>query len=529
MDFYIMNKKSRLTNFLSKGIIFLGIIFICIMITEKENYHLDEICSFLLANNLNSTVLNFQDGIPYTSADSPWLTEMAAEGQSCINLENVWQNQKNDVHPSLYYILLNLISSVFPRQISRWVPGIINIAFYVLAAFFIFKLSQCLITDRFIDFVILVFAVFCYGMIQMNSFFRMYIMAMAWVVMLTYFNISALIKRKMDNTYYFSIMIVVFLGSLTHYYVIVFAVFQSLVMVIVLCRLKMIKELLCYILAALFAGIHAVLLFPYMVYHIFTGGTRGKEVFQNFVSEGIERIASFWKILNEQIAGGLLFFVLGYILIAFIFMGIRHIREKKERQSMKSSERQTHFGAWFLLIFPVILYLLVVSKSATYVTDRYIYPVYGLLIIILVGGICLGTQSLFRNYKMQRGIILTLTGILLFMGYRNANWEYLYHIEHSRTALANAEKNKDSSCIFIYEEGYKCQHSFWEAVKYAEITFYHVSKLEEMPEITEPTVIYVPKEQSEEYIQRVMEKNPKLTDYEIISSFSWYETGYMVK
>ena len=529
MDFHISNKKSRLTDLLGKGIVFFGIIFICIIITEKDNYHVDEIFSFLLANNLNSTALNFEDGIPYTSADSPWLTEMAAEGQSRFNLENVWQNQKNDVHPPLYYVLLNFICSIFPGQISVWLPGIINIAFYVLAAFFIFKLSQCLIIDCFSDYVILVYAVFCYGMIQMNSFFRMYMMAMAWIVLFTYFNISALIKRKMDISYYFSIMMVVFLGALTHYYVIVFAVFQSLAMMIVLCRLKMIKELFSYILAALFAGMHAVLLFPYMIYHIFTGGTRGKEAFRNFASEGIERIVSFWKILDEQIAGGLLFFAMGYILIAFVFMGIRHVRRSKERQRTKSPERQIYFWSWFLLVFPVILYLLVVSKSAAYITDRYIYPVYGLIIMILVGGICLGTQCLFRNHKIQKGLILAMMSILLFMGYKNANWEYLYHIEYSRIALANAEKYKDSSCIFIYEEKYKCQQSFLEAVKYANITFYPVSRMEEIPEITESTVIYVPKEQSDEYIQQVMKKNPKLTDYEIISSFSWYETGYIVK
>lgn len=47
---------------------------------------------------------------------------------------------------------------------------------------------------------------------------------------------------------------------------------------------------------------------------------------------------------------------------------------------------------------------------------------------------------------------------------------------------------------------WKCQFFFEEAVKYEEITFYSVSKLEEIHEITETTIIYVPKEQSQEYI-----------------------------
>ena len=524
-----MLKQYKAAELIKMIILGLGIISSVFIILNKENYHIDEVSSFILSNCIDSTGLVSQDGIKYNNTESPWITGMAATGQSRFNLENVWQNQKNDTHPPLYYILLNFICSIFPGQISRWFPGIINIAFFVLAAFFIFKLSQCLIADRFSDHVILAYAVFCYGMIQMNSFFRMYIMAMAWIVLFTYFNIRALIKRKMDISYYFSIMMVVFLGALTHYYVIIFAVFQSLAMVIVLCRLKMIKELFSYILAVLFAGMHAVLLFPYMFYHIFTGGTRGKQAFQNFATEGIERIISFWKILNDQIAGGLLFFVLGYILIAFIIMGIRRVR-KKERQSTKPPERQISFWSWFLLIFPVILYLLVVSKSAAYITDRYIYPAYGLLVVILTGGICLTTQSLFRNYnKIQKGIILMMTGILLFMGYRNADWEFLYHSEQSETALANAEKYKDFSCIYFYAEKWECKASYLEAIKYVDITFYPVSRMGEIKDITEPTVIYVPREQSEEYIQQVMKQNPKLTEYEIISRFSGYETGYMVE
>ena len=528
MKAFTIRKQYKAAELIKIIILGLGIIGSVFIILNKENYHIDEVSSFILSNCIDSTGLVFQDGIKYNNIESPWITGMSATGQSRFNLENVWQNQKNDTHPPLYYILLNFICSIFPGQISRWFPGIINIVFYVLAAFFIFILSQCLIADRFSNYVILIYAVFCYGMIQMNSFFRMYIMAMAWIVLFTYFNIRALIKKKMDISYYFAVMMVVFLGSLTHYYVIVFVAFQSMALVIVLCHLKMIKELFVYILAVMFSGMHAVLLFPYMIYHIFTGGMRGKQAFQNFASEGIQRIVSFWKILNEQIAGGLLFFVLGYILIAFIIMGIRCVR-KKEWQSTKTPEREIYFCSWFLLVFPVILYLLVVSKSAAYITDRYLYPVYGLLIVILIGGTCLETQNLFRNHKIQKGIILMMTGILLFIGYRNADWEFLYHNEQSETALANADKYKDLSCIYLYAEKWECKASFLEAIKYVNITFYPISRIEEIKDISEPTVIYVPKEQSEECIQQVMKQNPNLIDYEIISRFSGYETGYVVE
>ena len=122
-----------------------------------------------------------------------------------------------------------------------------------------------------------------------------------------------------------------------------------------------------------------------------------------------------------------------------------------------------------------------------------------------------------------------MTGILLFIGYRNADWEFLYHNEQSETALANADKYKDLSCIYLYAEKWECKASFLEAIKYVNITFYPISRIEEIKDISEPTVIYVPKEQSEECIQQVMKQNPNLIDYEIISRFSGYETGYVVE
>ena len=524
-DFIKKKIRFQFENIWIIGIIGIGIFFSAFAISQKENYHVDELYSFFLSNNLGSTSINFEEGISYNISDSPWLTGMSAEGKARFNIENVWMNQKNDVHPPLYYILLNFICSFFPGKISIWFPGVINLFFYAIAAFFIYKLSHCLLPDRFTNYIVLGYAVFCYGMLQMNSFFRMYIVAMAWVVMMTYLNINAVIKRKFGVTYYFTVAMVVFGGALTHYYVIIFAVFQSIAMVIILWHMEMFKELFSYASSVILAGIHTVLLFPYMIYHIFTGGSRGKEAFSNFGKEGIKRFFDFGNIVNEELFGGLLILVFVYIFITFMFAKMK----SKSIQKKTTKEKNMSGYSWFVVIFSVVLYFLVVSKSAAYITDRYIYPVYGLTVVIVISGICYGTQKLFCKHMIQKGVVLISVCILLFMGYRGAKWEYLYHNEISRTALANAEKYQNYNCFYVYKAKWTCQLSFLEALQYANITFYSIERLPEIRNVTAPTVIYVPKENSEEYMNQITKQNPWITEYEIISEFSGYETGYVVK
>ncbi len=47
-----------------------------------------------------------------------------------FDYRKVWKNQKNDVHPPIYYILLHTICSFFPGKFSWWYAGSINIFFH---------------------------------------------------------------------------------------------------------------------------------------------------------------------------------------------------------------------------------------------------------------------------------------------------------------------------------------------------------------------------------------------------------------
>ena len=507
-------------------IILIVCVIICsvFIIKAKENYYIDEIISYILSNGVNVIQMEFEDGVKYSGEELPWYTYMAVSEESRFNLENVWINQKNDVHPPLYYVFFNLVCSLFPGRISNWFPGIINIAFYIVAAVYLNKISSSLISNRFINGIILLSVTLCYGMIQMNSFFRMYTMAMTWVSLISYLNVQVLMRCNIRPSHYIKLGIAVLLGALTHYYVIVFVVFQSVAVVIALYLLKRRRELPAYIAAMLLSGLHTLLLFPYMIFHIFTGGYRGQEAFANFGSTGTERFGEFMNILDEQLFGGLFFLIVIGLAVIVIY---RRIKLGKEWRRIVS-ENKTRLFAWLTLVLPVVLFFFVVSKSAVFIVDRYIYPIYGIVLLIIVGGIGWGIWSVFGNKKIAKVVLGGIVGAFLVMGYRDADWPYLYHSEESRTALENADKYKECSCVYVYNAKWACELSFLEGIKYKDIVFYHQDSVQKITGLDGPTVIYVPIGKPEELIEQIMAQNPERKGYEVISEFSPYEIGYIV-
>ena len=238
--------KKKLAN----GICFFGMLVISIVIVAlKSNYHVDEICSYTLANNVGSGFLSFENGIVY-DMETPWEFCMSVSSGEEFNITNVWKNQKEDVHPPLYYICLNFISSLFVGQFSKWFGGIINIVFYVLSVLYVNKIAVCINdNNRGVVYAVTFYFAFCYGIVQMNSFLRMYVMAQFWVILFSYSNVKAWKSREYSFKYYFTAMLAVFLGALTHYYVIVFCALQSIVFVCLLLVSKRVKEGIYYIIA----------------------------------------------------------------------------------------------------------------------------------------------------------------------------------------------------------------------------------------------------------------------------------------
>lgn len=293
--------------------IILYVIFTCLMIgviSSKMNYYIDEIYSYGLANSTGEgidMVIEFDK--TYTPADSAYADYMMVQEGERFSYSNVWKNQTNDVHPPLYYALLHTICSFFPGTYSVWYAGAINIIFALLILFVMRKLILELTGNRYIMEILSVVFVFLSGILHAVSYMRMYIMAMFWIILLTYLFVRQIGNNRQtpDIKFLGCIYLTTVAGALTHYYVIVFAVCISTVYGIYLLCGRRGKELIAFVISMVLAGGTAVAVFPAMIQHIFFG-YRGEEAISNLSQNTVyaTNTREFFELINDQVFGGLL-------------------------------------------------------------------------------------------------------------------------------------------------------------------------------------------------------------------------------
>ena len=198
-------------------------------LTQKSGYHLDEGLSLSLANGEGdweyrtlfyepgglrqfcldhvftggffSSIRNvFTIGLDYlrNGQDSPWYTiysenyapalgEMAwvngaehfvrhatvTDGNLFSRLLTVYANQASDVHPPLYYLLLNLICSFFPGTYSNWYPFAVNIVFLLLACVMLYRIARRFGGETLALASVALYGLSC-GFVSTAVLFRMY-------------------------------------------------------------------------------------------------------------------------------------------------------------------------------------------------------------------------------------------------------------------------------------------------------------------------------------------------------------------
>ena len=118
---------------------------------RKEGMFIDEIYTFGLSNsyyapyitdvkggNLIDKVVTRQELFDYLSVGD---NDRFAAG-------SVYYNQTRDVHPPLYYWLLNFVSSLVPGHFSMWIGLALNYVLYMLTLVLLYKLAMLLFESR---------------------------------------------------------------------------------------------------------------------------------------------------------------------------------------------------------------------------------------------------------------------------------------------------------------------------------------------------------------------------------------------
>lgn len=506
------------------GVIVLYIVFAIIqivVIASKQNYYVDEIFSYGSANYTESCSMQPRPA-PYTysPAGEAYYEYMTVDEDAGLNVDVVWKNQAADVHPPLYYLFVHILSCLYKGRYTKWIAGVINIVFMLMTLCGVRQIAGLMENDSKITMAISLFFIMSAEVLSSVSFFRMYIITMCEVIWLTYL----LLRYYQRETIWFYLMtgIVSVCGALTHYYFLIYLFWASVIYCIGLLTSKKIKRALLYICTMAASGAAAVLIFPQMIYHMFGGGYRGTESFQN-LHKGMRQYATnlkaFFSIINDRLFGGMILI----LLIMLLFAGILYLQKSKWKLYLQKFRDNWE---WAILLGPALLYFLLVSKIAVYNVDRYMMPVYAVLVVGVLLVITRLLRRVFGNHERNTKIVLILIlSIMLIGSWKNCKWPYLY-LETKQTVDAIKEYSAlDCLCICKKGDEWKTYGNFVELCKLNSITFFPdgLEPLQSMNELNGKSqyLLYIYGADDEEILTELQDICPQITGYEKLDGIGY--------
>ncbi|SEU09404.1 Dolichyl-phosphate-mannose-protein mannosyltransferase [Salinibacillus kushneri] len=514
------NAKLIKNNIALISIVLLSTIIIIIMSTQKINYHIDELLTYSLSNS--TSYININPGETYDSYGQFQESFLSTSVGTKFDYKNVWRNQANDVHPPFYYAIIHTISSFMPGEFSKYIGIGVNILFNALIILILYKFTLLLTNNKAIAYITGLFWAINPGIISDMMFIRMYIMTMFFCLLISFIHIKYIHSISTKNYKFFLTLFAVSLaGALTHYYFIVFTFFICSLFVLVLLYRKRFKELFIYICTYLLTIITVLIIFPSIYKHILGGGSRGEESIDNLINMNgyLHSIKFFWNVISKNLFGGYLLFFVIVICIAFITNLLR-----KKRIS-KVLNNQFLFKIVFLLI-ACSLYFLLISKIAIYSAERYLQPIFPVVILIFVS-VVFQSVKLYFSKKVSIFIVCTMLFLISINGYiKTTSFEYL--ILNSEKAVEIAEKYSNKNSIYIYDKTWKIPTNYVELSHYKSVTFYNMKDLESLYQNTDNSdfVVYI-HSKDKLIINSIVKKLPNIETYKKLNNYGYCHVYYL--
>ena len=425
---------------------------------QKQGFHYDENYSYYSSNVTYG--LNPPDG--------DWLSGSTIAEEFCItpgmgfNFPLVAQMQSFDVHPPVYYFLLNIICSLSSGIFSKWQGLILNLIFFVISELLIIAIANKVgNNNKAITWFSLALFGFSPAIISGITFIRMYMLLTSecMALILLHMNMLTDIKNRSSLSrfvkYLIQIAVTVYIGFLTHYYFAVFAFFVAAFTTLYLFFSKNTRKASYIYAITVIAGLlSAVLSYPASLRHIFRG-YRGTEAMGAFfdMNNLSDRMGLFVGLLDDYVLNRTFYILLLIILLAYV----------QARFMNKKVSPNLCFGLSFIT---AVGYFAIVMKTALMNYEeavRYEMPIYGLLIILivvslysLINNTSPVTEGDSRGGQFQRllvGVILAITLVMQFKGLYDGKVLFLYPEEKNEKEFAT--EHKDDVIIYVYDNDNK--------------------------------------------------------------------------
>lgn len=483
-------------------ILCLGVL--CVGVSFKEGYHMDELLSFELADarynpwivptqpegrlakfvreeiqgdsfgetlmNLKSTVTDVLKNrgssklLSYKAdvyEEPVWITSgqfrdyVTVDGSDAFDYLSVYFNVKDDNHPPVHFMLLHTMSSLFPGTLSPWLGCTINLICVGITLWLLLRLGRQLSEILGMEEqgrLLGILAVLLYGLstgaLASVLLIRMYCLLSCLCVALFSMHVEKWKEHGFDRSNKGLIAITV-LGFLTQYFFLFYCLLLAAVTAAGLLCSKRMRELWIYIRSMVVAAVIGLVLFPFAIADVFSSG-RGVEALDNLASGFAgygARLLAFARILADRTVGDLLLGA-GCATAVVLAVVLWYRRHKGQETGTPRAVR----GILCMLIIPVVGYYLLASRMSPYLVDRYVMPMFPMIALLLALLLCcLGKRLAKASGWKERLVGIGLMALIIVVqGLRLASYdgEYLYRGYGQQEQLA--EEYASLPCICVY-------------------------------------------------------------------------------
>ena len=359
-------------------ILVLQTIIFAIVGVNKEYIHMDEAYSLGLANYDKVEIQDSEDFYNQWHNGEYYEDYLAVQDKDVGQYKQVYENQKNDVHPPIYYLLLRIAMGFNVNNYSKW-PGIIlNMIIYIFITIFMYLILQKLFENKKYSkekALILAFV----SSITMASltnviYIRMYALSALNILIITYLHMKLIDSEKIKPKLLIAVGISALIGSLTHYYYLFYLAMLYVTFVVKYIKEKKYKDLLYYTITMCIAGVLSLIIFPYSIQHMFFG-YRGQGVISKLtnVPEFAKSIIDYLGKVNKFAFNYLMIFIISLIIGFAIYKTI-----KKEKIIKEKNKYINH------ILFSILFYFVLVAVASPWIELRYIMPVCGLIFVVTI-------------------------------------------------------------------------------------------------------------------------------------------------
>ena len=375
--------------------------------TQKAYIHMDEAYSLGLAS-YDKTEIQANDDFYDNWHNKEYYEDYLTVNEDEVGeYSQVYENQKNDVHPPLYYLILRFAMGFNVGKYSKWPGIIVNIIIYLFITLVMYLILQKLLKgkEKVKEKSIILAFISSITMASLTTvlYIRMYALATLNVLIITYLHIKLLESKDINLKLLFFIGLSVLAGILTHYYYLFFLAMLYLIFAIKYIKQKQYKNLALYTLTMIISGGLSLVIWPYSIKHMFFG-YRGQGVISNLLNIKlfITNIILYLQKMNRFAFNNLLLFIFIMVVGFVIYKKIKKIKEKSPKNEIAK-----------IMLYPSIFYFLVVAVASPWIEIRYIMPICGIVFILVIYYVDTLLHTIYEEKISNKIIALVLIATLI--------------------------------------------------------------------------------------------------------------------